>query len=281
MNILFGRRRSEKVCDKEPEVRITFAQEVVDLEAEINFNCTIEKVQKLTDLYTEAIEFYESLRNPKHFYYQERLQWLLSRPQVLSLLNSKRPLPTLNRSLSDSSSFVIKPADFSPKSLTNTTKLPLERNCEKVLQNHNIESTSLSRKIFESFKAQSESLLSRLEHRKKTRSDKRFFLKKQEMSQCDKSGGEARPSPVEEFEAEVERIMEVFVEEKTSVRKDIEEKYREYLLEIEGVDCDVMKSLKKELYKNMNTEISEKIKVLEAKRAQAIATARKNLVKNC
>ena len=74
--------------------------------------------------------------------------------------------------------------------------------------------------------------------------------------------------------------MEEFVEAKASVKKEIENKYNEYFIEIGNMQGEIMKSLNKELEKNMKNEIDGKVKELEEKRTLDIQIARKKLV-NC
>lgn len=259
MNILFGRRRSEKVFEKEPELRESFAQEVLDLEIDTNLNCTLSNIKALMELYTFAIEHYESIKNCKYLYYQERMQKLLSRPEVLKALSPPEEKP-----------------------LEPTVKLPVERRCEKVLQNHKIEALNISQQIIENLKTQSDNLQNRIESRKKNRmSNSVRYRRSQEINQCDKSGGEARLNPIEVFEEQVEKIMEKFVEEKTTAKKEIEDKYAEYVRELTGMEGEIMQKVLRQLQKNMGEEIEESVRELEAKRNQAIAIARKALLNKC
>ena len=232
----------------------------------------MDKVKKLMELYTKAIEFYEGEKNPKFTHYQERMQNLLTRKDVQELLN-ETVKPRANRMDIEEIKEDIGSRHMSKSSLP---KLPLERNCEKVVQNHIVETAVVSKKIVDHLRAQSESLLHRVESRRNARSK---GFRKYETNQCDKSGGEARATPAEEFEEEVERIMERFVEEKTIKRREIEEKYSEYLSEVNCMEGEIIKSLAEELKKNMKVEIEETIKEIEAKRGQAIAVARKKLAK--
>ena len=209
------------------------------------------------------------------------MQNLLSRKDVLKLLIAEnQPKETKSNHEEEKYEKVdIKVKESSIKNVTPVAKLPLERNCERVLQNHNVEASIISKKILENIKDQSESLNKRIQSRKNARIfNNGMGSKIKESNQCDKSGGEAKYTPVEEFELEVEKIMEKYVEERTSLKKEIEERYGEYISEIELMDGDVIVSLIKELNKNMQSEIDEKIKELEADRAKTIALARKKLL---
>ena len=266
MNIIFGKKRSEKISQDQPEINKSFAQQVLDLEVEINFQCNIENIKRLMELYTKAIEFYESDTNDKFVYYQEKMKQLLSQKDVLEILSSES---SPKKKIRQDSINII---DTKLNNISQFAKLPLERNCERVLQDHTIEASSISKKIGENLKGQSESLAQKIESRRNSRN-----MNKSNKNQSDKSAGEAKSIQVEEFELEVEKIMEKFVEEKSYAKKEIEKKYQEYIKEFEFMEGDIIKNLMQELNKNMENEIEEKIKEIEMNRTQAISLARKKL----
>jgi hypothetical protein len=263
MNMLFGRHRGAKICEPDTDIRSTFSQEVLDLEVELNFTCSVENISALMELYTQAIEFYLPLKSPKLHYYHEKMQKLLSRTDVLSVLNQQNT----SEVASEKDKTVNK---FS----THSGKLPLERSCEKVIQNHHQNSSSITKEIVENLRSQNETLNARLEYRKKMKNGKSPGKKSHEIS-----GGEEKMSLVDLFEAEVERIMENFVEEKTRAKKEIEEKYREYVLELEGMEGEIMQKVLKEVRYNMKAEIEHRFKEIEDNRNQAMASARKRFMR--
>ena len=232
MHILFGKRRSSKEQPKPtPMLSPNFAEQVIDLEEQINLNCTLPTVTRLIGLYTKAIEFYEAEKNLKHIHYQERMQSLLSRTNVIQLFKTtQNPLPQ------------VKPVlQISPKSASNShsfeekrtnSDLAVERTCEKVLKELVIENSHTFKKIQDNLKNQSDGLNQRLISRKQSQTPKykgKFVF--EETNQCDISAGEAKNNPVEEFENEVEGIMEKYIEEKVIEKQRVHEKYEEYFTE--------------------------------------------------
>lgn len=252
MNILFGRSRPTKV--PEPEIRPAFAQSVLDLEIEFNFSPSLASLQSLTNIYTEAIEFYESHKNPKFTYYKTKLQTLLSRPEVLSLLTPPQPIPIAKK----------------------VPNLQFNRSCEKTLQDYQTESSSLSKRIKDNVKTQSETLTDRLEKRKKTRNLNK--IKGTEARFVDQSAG---LNPVEVFESEVEEIMERYAESKALAKKQVEDVYSEYLLELGQNEDGILKEVLNQMKKTMAEEIVNKLKELDEKRAEEITLARKKLMSLC
>lgn len=252
MNILFGRSRPSKAPD--PEIRPEFAQLMLDQEIEFNFSPSLSSLQSLTSIYTEAIEFYESHKNPKFLHYKSKLQDLLSHPSVQTLLH---------------------PQD-QPQSNKRVPNLKHDRTCQKTLKAHQVESTTLSKRIKDNIRTQAESLSLRLEERKKNRNLKQ--KKATEARDVDKSGG---LSAVEIFETEVEEIMERYAESKASVKKQVEEVYKEYLNELGNNNDPIMQQVLKQMKKTMSEEIDSKLKELDEKRSKEIALARKKLLSLC
>lgn len=297
MNILFGKRKSAKELPKPTQaLNSAFAQEVLYLEEQVNMNCTLPVVTRLIELYTKAIELYEAEKNLKHIHYQERMQSLLSRTNVIQLFKQNSGhAPQRKLSINTSpiaQNNIISKAETpkaitlaSPKAVAFKAKLQtipelqVERNCEQVIKEHTQESSNVCRKIQDNLKNQSESLSQRLMFRKQAttpRYGKSCFVF-EEHSQSDISAGEAKSNPVEEFENELEAIMEKYVEEKTKIKTLIREKYQEYFDETKTIKGEVREKLIQELTKNMNIEIFESLADIDKQRNDEIATARKKL----
>ena len=87
MQVLFGRKRPKQ------SVSTKFAEEVLDLEISLDMKCDLPKVKRLMELYSRAIEYYAPLQDPKYLHYQDRLHTLLTRSDVLSLLDGASAKP--------------------------------------------------------------------------------------------------------------------------------------------------------------------------------------------
>ncbi|CAG9318727.1 unnamed protein product [Blepharisma stoltei] len=66
-----------------------FADLILNFEIELDFSITVEKVSRLMELYTKAIEYYEAVGDLKFIHYSERLRKLMTRPEVLNLFHQK------------------------------------------------------------------------------------------------------------------------------------------------------------------------------------------------
>jgi hypothetical protein len=275
MHILFGKRRSAKDPPKSsPVLAPSFAQELIFLEEQLNLNCTLQTVTRLLELYRKAIEHYEAEKNLTHIHYQERMQSLLSRTNVVQLFKSThQPMPEAK-----------SPAPLSPRTKPQSDEkrqnsdLVVERNCEKVLKELTIESSQLYRKLQDNLKLQSEGLSQRILDRKHAQTPRvktRFVF--EETNQCDISAGEAKKNPVEEFECEVEGIIEKFVEEKNIAKERVKNKYSEFFEETNAIRGEMREKLRKELVRNMEKEIEECIIEIDERRNEEIAAARTKL----
>lgn len=64
-----------------------FAELVLDLELLIDSgNFDIETVNKLMQLYSQAVEYYSGINDVRYVYYTERIQNMLVRPEILRLM---------------------------------------------------------------------------------------------------------------------------------------------------------------------------------------------------
>ena len=89
---IFGRQKKIKEEPVEDNLPPSFAQNVLELETSLDFNCTLEVVNKLMELYTQAIEYYESIQNHNYLHYQERMHSILMRPDVIQILHRPKRL---------------------------------------------------------------------------------------------------------------------------------------------------------------------------------------------
>jgi len=64
-----------------------FFEKVLDQELELKRNFSIDNLQVLVDLYSMAIEYYSSIEDSKFRDYQNRLNMLLSHPNILKKMN--------------------------------------------------------------------------------------------------------------------------------------------------------------------------------------------------
>ena len=166
MNILFGKRKPKHEIVKHTQaLSLSIGKEISFLEDTLLLNCTLPTVSRLMQLYTRSIEFYEAEKNLSHIIYQQKLQSLLSNPQVIKLFKPSDTSTTKveevieNKAseVEDEEEFVLDskiesrfkkrnignispkdaPAPYSPTAkpkLVINTELSVKRNCDKVIK---------------------------------------------------------------------------------------------------------------------------------------------------
>ena len=63
-----------------------FAERVLDLEADIEsgkFNQN--SIDELMELYSDAVEYYNSKQDKKFHYYEQKMQTLMTRPEIIAI----------------------------------------------------------------------------------------------------------------------------------------------------------------------------------------------------
>lgn len=302
---MFGRKKQANNLPKSPTPDLSpvlssnFAQEVLDLEGELDFSCNMIIVQRLMHLYSQAVEYFESIKDPKYLHYQERMQNLLTRKDVL--LAIKNPEPVNRTSMTPTPESFKRKVEHRQKIRAKQADVHLnrniktERNAEQTIITHSTSNSQISNKLKENLKLQSEALNQRLLDRIKSKSPSptKMFKKSSTFinqipnyddsspvnKESDKSGGFSKKTPLELFEEEVEIIMENFVEERVAVKTRIMESYSEQLKEIEKMgDSPIINEVKTRMKKVMEEETAVAIQGLENKRKGEISAARIKLL---
>ena len=240
MQVLFGRKRTK------PVISPYFAEELLDLEAELDMSPKLPVVKRLIELYSRAVEFYSPSQDPKYLHYQERLHSLLGRDDVLKLLEG--PLPKSGRQEKRSqSSQHTRPVDLSN-----------ELNAERTLQTHNLCSNQVSSLLKANFQSQQRYLSHRLIKRK---AEKGKFENQQS---C--------------FATEVETVMEKYCEEKARVRGVLEERLRQELVAAKEIgNLELEMKITEEIKKRVGEELQKKYEDLNLDKEQKLDNLRKSL----
>ena len=236
------------------------SQQVLDLEINFNFSNSFKNLNSLIQLYSQAIEYYESIQSPKFKYYSSKLSGLLRRPEAISLLNERN----------------------SPRSQNRPQYLFFDRSCNSAIQSSSSSSLHLSAKLHENIRKQTESLHSRLQKRKNAQSDKtqsaRANSKLTETNH--NTAPEAKPELnfYQVFESEIEVIIDRYAEAKARIKNDVEEEYKTFIQELESGSGDLIESLKAKLLKDMRAEVLDKVEKLEENKNKEIRKARQKLI---
>lgn len=271
MQALFGRKRKEPSTtpisyEEPPTMPVNFAQEVLDLEGEIDIQCNLTNVKRLMELYSLAIECYGAQQGHRYLHYRSRLHNLLAREDVQYLLEN----PTVPE-MSRIEELKMKKRVKIPRKAIDNNALAINRTTEKTLQNHKIESSTSSKMLQSNLKSQCESLCIRLIQRKEKNKEKHDSV------ESDKSGGVrcSSKTKLEHFELEIEIVMEKYIEEKYSVKSEIESKFDEQIREIKEIGSGALfNHVVEKMRMTMRNEIEEKHRILKTRKNEEITRIR-------
>lgn len=168
--------------DLSPEL----ATSILETELELEKKPTLKLIQHLTTLYTKAIEHYESQENPKYLDFQEKLQKMLIKPQIFSLL-APNTLPSVQTfpTNSETPKTFLKTPQKSSKELAETHRkqFSLQLSCTldssfsiEFLNIHSDSSKSMSNQAISVLKSQDSSLEAKILARKLRRIDRKTSL---------------------------------------------------------------------------------------------------------
>ncbi|CAG9315574.1 unnamed protein product [Blepharisma stoltei] len=278
---MFQKSKSQKVSPKHTEAPYrlvlpqNFAEDVLNQEMALSIQCSIPQVSRLMELYSAAIEYYESIPDLKYLHYQERLQKLLTRRDVLKLLNDQ---PHRSSKLSESAPISIrKPPEklklkikpVIPYEEIAPTQPVIVRGAEEVITTHNKETNITSNKVRDNIRVQEgKELKERLEARKRSNSSQPIQRKNSY-----KNGKKPdMENQMEKYQEEIEKIIEKYLEKKIVKIQEIKEKYKEQMNEIKAMgDNDTIKEILREMDKQMLREIEEITQQLAQERKNEIA----------
>ena len=272
---------------EEPAAHEEFAENILDLELQLQHNCTFPLINALMQAYSvfptqRAIEHYECLQDPKHVQLQERMHAFLARKDVMSVLRpSPKPLiSTLELSTEDSDTHKkshsmqlleqLQVSDSSPKQ----QDLPKQRKAEKLISRAHLEVKAAVTNVHADLKQQNEQLRHRLESRK----ERSASLTRNERVHTEGHDGECdeeearRPRAC--YEDDLESLVEELVRKRQRERLEVEEKYSSQMKELEGYSKggnSLIARVIEELNRSRDKEIAALESRITQERAKAIA----------
>lgn len=209
-----------------------FADQVLELEMKVDCQPSIEALRQLLELYSQAIEYYESKKNKKYLYYQERMKNLLVRQEKL---------------------LEAQVCPSSPRSELSET-----RHAEKAIKTHNQVAQSLSKQVQLNIQNQNQGLKSRLSLRLEKRN--------RSLKESDVSGGPLLPG---DLDCEFEKLVEKYLVLKMEGTEEIKAQYEEQMKEIrEMPSSPILEQLLSEMQARMDQEIQDFHKDLERRKRQ-------------
>ncbi|OMJ92574.1 hypothetical protein SteCoe_4583 [Stentor coeruleus] len=257
-----------------PSLPEHFAEHVLDYEIELDLDCNINTILKLMELYKSAIEYYESVSDPKYIHYQERLHNLLARKDVITLLNAGSPTSVSKLTPSE----IIKKMQDQVAlrqrhrahqvNMFMTKHLTESRDAESAMKKHNSENNLVSVKVIENLRHQEdENLELKIEARRR-----RSGTPIESFNRTLSNNSFTRISKIDKYKEDLENVIEKCVEDKNNMIKDVKKKYKEEIKQVRqiGGDGQIINDMIAQMKKNLKSEISEIEKKIREKKNQMV-----------
>lgn len=72
-----------------PQLPENYASKLLDIEIELETDFTLENLNALVQFYSQIIEYFEHIKDPKFYDFQERMHKTLMRPEIHNLMNDE------------------------------------------------------------------------------------------------------------------------------------------------------------------------------------------------
>ena len=227
------------------------------------------------------MEHYESKSDPKYLHYQERLNNLLARKDVITLLNVGSP----------SSVARLKPNQIIKKMQEEVAQrqkirshqvnmymihcFPETKEIDEMLVRHRSDNTLASVKVKENLRRQeSDTLAERAEARRRKSGTPTIGITRA------LSINSARNSKIEKYQEQIENIVEKCVEERDTMVKEVKKKYKEEIKQVRliGGTEDIITQVINEMKQNLKSEVKEIERSVREKKKQMIEEIKGNFI---
>jgi len=267
---------------KPPQLPSNFASLLIEKEFELESELSLKALNDLVDLYRQAIEYYEHIQDSKFYDFQERLQKLIVRPEVMKIMQPgprRRAQTQTTKKQNSERNRVFMAVELNKHMDSSPHK------SQKFINRNTVKNKEVASKALKDFKFQDSSLADRLASRKQkmlstsvdmprwsSLNDSMSFeldLVKQIGEESDKSGGLPK-MPTQNFEAKLEEILERHFEEKSAKIAEVKVKYESQLKNLEW-EGNAKRSLADEIKDQMQREIKRVTEECDFKRRAELA----------
>ena len=255
-----------------PRLSFDFGMRLLDKEAELERNCSVDIIQELVQLYTEAIEYYAYMKDKKSNDFQERMHKMFLRPDVIHGIRQNTPSSptksvTMQQRKLESENAKLQKSEVAKDLLENQSSKSLNR----IIDYQKLRNIEIARKAVMDFKTQDQDLEKRLDSRRKSMLTKSMdgsrYLNTSIVRQRDlRAVSEESDSPPGSFvklieeedekdiEAELEVIMEKYCNEKAKRIAEVQVKFEVQLMEMQGEGA-LMEQIRQQIKTDMQSEL--------------------------
>lgn len=288
-----GRKRLERAQTVDggglPKVGVMagLAEKLLQLELELETNCSVGLITALVEQYQQAIELFEHHGDRRYLDLQTRMHKMLMRPDVQVALGCLSPVKEP------------APAKVDPPSETRPVVAPVEsvqvsRNLTKLFNSQETTSKSTALQVQRDKALQDEQLRARLLQRSSRHSSRKTSPRRRlalDMRLVDEpvdlpvypfsaqispressttaGSSEAGEGPFDELEIKLEEVMERSFTHRSQRLAEIKQKYEPELRELEGQTSSLMKQVAEQTKVALERELAEAVRQLdEARRSE-------------
>jgi len=262
------------------------AEKLLQLELELETNCSVGLVTALVEQYQQAIELFEHHGDRRYLDLQTRMHKMLLRPDV------QRALGILSPVKEPAPATVAPPSETSPAAPVESVQV--SRNLTKLFNSQETSSKSTALQVQKDKVLQDEQLRARLLQRSSRHSSRRTSPRHRlvlDMRLVDEpvdlpvypfsaqispressttaGSSEAGEGPFDELEIRLEEVMERSFAHRSQRLAEIKEKYEPELRELEGQASSLMKQVAEQTKTALEKELAEAARQLdEARRSE-------------
>lgn len=292
-----------------PILSLDFGIQVLNLEEDLQNNPSTVTVHELVNLYSQAIEFYEYNNDPRFLDYQKKLQTMLVQPEIISIMQTDSTVRRrrLTREFSAPSAVNFEVLKIKRKETSEVMRVGLiselnrtnevsanDRNVQRREVNRIERDKKVSSKVLGDFHSQDMDLSKRMESRKKVKFNKSSISRSPEsstsnldhsldISEVVNAGFDSTKasfvglgledleieSHINDFEREIEAILEKSSSEEARIISEIKIKYKTQL-KVLGEFGALSKAQKNELKEKVKSEVKSTVKLFADKRKEQI-----------
>ena len=260
---------------------------LLDKEAELERNCSVDIVNELVQLYTEAIEYYAYMKDKKSNDFQERMHKIFLRSDVIHAIRQNTPSSptksvTMQQRKLESENLKLQKSEVAKDLLENQSSKSLNR----IIDYQKLRNIEIARKAVMDFKSQDQDLQKRLDSRRKSMLTKSMdgsrylnisIVRERDLRAVSEESDSQTGSFVKlveeedekDIEAELETIMEKYCSEKAKRIADVQVKFEIQLMEMQGEGM-IMEQIRQQIKKDMQEELLIITNEIEKKKMEEI-----------
>jgi hypothetical protein len=250
-----------------PKLSDNFAVNLIEKESELYRNCSVYTINELVLIYTEAIEYFSYVKDPKSEDFLEKMKKMFLRPDVIQALKLKTIQSPVKPSTMQESEQKKQESLAKVKEINEIQK---DRESKRLIDYQKLRNIETAKKASNDFKLQDSDLNKRLASRRKTMLTKSMnsfrYLNTSNSSalsavkeENDPLGNSFIKLIIEEDDEDLdinqlETIMEKYCQEKAFKSAQIQIKFENELSSIEG-EGQIFDQIREQLKKDLQIEL--------------------------